>query len=154
MIKLSRLFCISCLIFLSCKKQISNNAAAQKANDPSISAKSTASSITAVPATYFDSLFTRYNKGEWTGGDVAYSHLLPDCRSFWLFGDSFVDTVYPNRHRPIGPFIHSVIVLTNPQGLFNTLYNGTVQNPKPFFEAEEPHQLWPNCAFISKDEKH
>lgn len=146
------LFCFSCFIFLSCKKQI-NNAAAQNLNNATISKKSS-STITAVPATYFDSLFTRYNKGQWTGGDVAYSHLLPDGRSMWLFGDSFVDTVYPNRRRPVGPFIHSTIVLTNPQGLFTTLYNGTVNNPKPFFKAEEPHQLWPNCAFISKDEKH
>jgi len=69
-------------------------------------------SITAVPAVYFDSLFTRHHAGEWTGGDIAYSRLLPDGRSFWLFGDAFTDTVYPDRHRPHDGFTHSVIVLT------------------------------------------
>lgn len=142
------LFCLLCLLSASCKKEINQNAIAA-----SSVANAVTSGITAVPASDFDSIFTRYEKGQWTGGDVAYSHILPDSRSFWLFGDSFVDTVFPDRRRPRGAFIHSTIVLTDSLGGFNTLYNGTERNPKPFFEAEEPIQLWPNCAFISKDEK-
>lgn len=137
-----------CLLLFSCRKQF-NIAAQSNAVEKIISG-----GISAIPATYFDSLFTRFKKGEWTGGDVAYSHILPDGKSFWLFGDSFVDTVYADRHRPLKPFIHSTIVLTNNSGVFTTLYNGTVKDPRPFFEATEPRQLWPNCAFISKDNKH
>ncbi len=136
------------ITFTGCSKQINNAAIAQSNADIA------KGNIVTEPATYFDSMFTRFNKGQWTGGDVAYSHVLPDGRNLWLFGDSFVDTVFPNRTRPVGPFIHSTIVLTTPNGMFQTLFNGTVKNPKPFFEAEEPNQLWPNCAFLSKDEKH
>ena len=141
-------FCLLCLLSVSCKKEISQNTIAT-----SSAANANAWGITAVPASDFDSMFTRYDAGQWTGGDVAYSHILPDGRSVWLFGDSFVDTVFPDRHRPYDPFIHSTIVLTDSTGGFNTLYNGTVTNPKPFFEANEPYQLWPNCAFVSKDKK-
>lgn len=142
------LVCLLCLLSASCKKEINKNTVAASGI-----ANAVTSGITAVPASDFDSMFTRYEKGQWTGGDVAYSHILPDGRSFWLFGDSFVDTVFPDRHRPRDAFIHSTIVLTDSFGGFNTLYNGTERNPKPFFEAQEPIQLWPNCAFISKDEK-
>ncbi|HEY2727629.1 MAG TPA: hypothetical protein VGI61_10685, partial [Parafilimonas sp.] len=133
------LFGILCLLCTACKKE-NNDAPVQppKAN------------ITAEPATYFDSLFTRFKAGEWTGGDVASSQLLPDGRSLWLFGDSFTDTVYPDRHRPYDYFIHNSIVLTDSKN-FTTLYNGTAANPQPFFEAEVPSLYWPNCAFISKD---
>src|SRR5258706_6082417 len=98
------------LLSVSCKKETKN--------DTSILPKG---NITAIPATYFDSLFTRSESGQWTGGDVAYSHLLPDGRSFWLFGDSFVDTVFPDRHRPHDYFIHSTIVLTDAMKNFTTL---------------------------------
>jgi alpha-glucosidase (family GH31 glycosyl hydrolase) len=108
--------------------------------------------VTAIAATDFNALFTRYNSGGWTGGDVSYSHVLPGGGSFWLFGDSFVDTVYPDRHRSPGPFIHSTIVLTDAAGRFTTLFNGTTKNPKPFFETEEPVQYWPNCAFVNSDQ--
>ena len=52
--------------------------------------------VNAVPATPFNKLFTRYGDG-WTGGDAVYSVPLPDGRIIWAFGDSFLDTVYPDR---------------------------------------------------------
>lgn len=107
----------------------------------------------ATSAGYFDSLFTRSQSGEWTGGDIAYSRALPDGRSFWLFGDAFTDTVYPDRSRPHGRFIHSVIVLIDSNGRFTSRYGGSKQNPEPFFPAVEPDQLWANCAFTSTDHR-
>jgi hypothetical protein len=141
-----------CLVLLitSCKKEFTQGS--QK-NAESINSAETATSIIATPATYFDSLFTRYDAGQWTGGDVASSYRLPDGRSFWLFGDSFVDTVYADRHRPFDPFIHNSIVLTDASANFiTTLYGGTAQNPKPFFNAVEPKEYWPNSAFTSQDQ--
>lgn len=139
-------------LFLSCSKQVNNKETVNKDSRAAITTSSLASSITATSATYFDSLFTRYTAGQWTGGDVAYSHLLPDGRSMWLWGDSFVDTVYADRHRPYDAFIHNSIVLTNPQGLFTTLYNGTKKLPKPYFNGKDPYYYWPNCAFLAKGE--
>ena len=132
----------------SCKKDPGANAIS---SSPAIGAL--ASGIIATPASHFDSLFTRYNAGQWTGGDVASSYKLPDGRSFWLFGDSFVDTVYPDRHRPFDAFIHNSIVLTDASANFiTTLYGGTAKKPKPFFDAVEPKQYWPNSTFSSKDQ--
>lgn len=137
------------LLIASCKKDfnnIVNNAASVENSTQKIT------KITATPADYFDSLFTRYNAGEWTGGDVASSYKLPDGNSFWLFGDSFVDTVYADRHRPYDAFIHNSIVLTDANKNFvTTLYGGTAKNPKPFFNAKAPKEYWPNCAFSSAD---
>ena len=62
-------------------------------------ALSASDSIIAVKSSYYDQYFTRSAAYGWTGGDGATSFLLPDGNSFWLFGDSFVDTVYPDKHR-------------------------------------------------------
>ncbi len=134
-------------LFVSCKKElISENATL---NGSSITNATTqGSNITAKPALFFDSLFTRYGGG-WTGGDVSYSYGLGKGRSVWLFGDSFLDTVYPDRSRPLVPFIHNTIVVTDAPGTFITLYGGTEKNPEPFFNAKEPKQYWPNCAFTN-----
>src|SRR5664279_546292 len=92
------------LLITSCKKDFNNGVNNGASAENSI--QNTTKIIT-TPAGYFDSLFTRYNAGEWTGGDVASSYKLPDGNSFWLFGDSFVDTVYADRHRPTDAFIHN-----------------------------------------------
>ncbi len=145
-------FMIILFLFSSCTKQITQTNLPNASQRTASALSSLSASATAMPATYFDSLFTRSTAGQWTGGDVAYSHLLPDGRSMWLWGDSFVDTVYADRHRPYDAFIHNCIVLTNPQGLFTTLYNGSKKLPKPFFNATDPYYYWPNCAFLAKNE--
>ena len=140
------LFVTAAACIASCKKDIdSANTVSQSNIQESVSS----TEITVVKATYYDSLFTRYKAGEWTGGDVASSLALPDGSSFWLFGDSFVDTVFPDRHRPFGAFIHNSIVTTTSSGGFNTFYGGTAQNPKPFFDTASPIILWPASAFIN-----
>ena len=58
----------------------------------------------------FNQLFTRYGGG-WTGGDATYSVPLPDGRTLWLFGDSFMGTVKPDRSRPPGGFQRNAFVV-------------------------------------------
>ena len=109
--------------------------------------------MTTFPANYYNQLFTRYNAGSWTGGDVATSIPLPDGRSFWLFGDSFVDTVFNDRHRPSDAFIHNSLVTTDNFNNFQTYYGGNTAHPKPYFDTAYPYVLWPSSSFInaSKD---
>jgi hypothetical protein len=57
----------------------------------------------------FNQLFTRFSG--WTGGDATYSVPLPDGRILWLFGDSFIGTVNPNRTRPPGAFHRNAFVV-------------------------------------------
>lgn len=128
----------------SCKKDMQGN------NDNvSHEEEALSSGIIATPDAYWDSVFTRYGNG-WTGGDIAYSYKLPDGRSVWLFGDSFLDTVFANRRRPVGGFTHSVFTTTRNLGeAFTTIVGGTLQNPETLFPAEEPIQYWSNCAFTN-----
>lgn len=137
---------VAIIVLISCKKDF-NPSAYQ-----SLSSDHASTTITAEPAGYFDSLFTRYQAGQWTGGDVAYSYKLANGNSLWLFGDSFVDTVYPDRHRPFDAFIHNSMVITDANRNFvTTLYGGTAKKPEPFFKAKDPKIYWPNSIFTTKD---
>lgn len=50
------------------------------------------------PEDYFTKLFFRDCCG-FTGGDGTYSVLLPDGRTVWIFGDTFLGTVNPDLSR-------------------------------------------------------
>jgi len=60
-------------------------------------------------ATDFNQFFTRYTG--WTGGDATYSIPLPDGRTLWLFGDSFIGTVRPDRSRPGSSFYRNAAMV-------------------------------------------
>jgi len=53
----------------------------------------------AVPDEAFGQLFVRFGDG-WTGGDGTSSVPLPDGRTLWMFGDTFLGQVNPDRSRP------------------------------------------------------
>lgn len=65
--------------------------------------------ISVTKAADFNQLFTRYSG--WTGGDATYSVPLPDGRTLWMFGDSFIGTVNANRTRPPGAFHRNSFVV-------------------------------------------
>lgn len=65
--------------------------------------------IETTKAADFNQLFTRYSG--WTGGDATYSVPLPDGRTAWFFGDSFIGTVNANRSRPSGPFLRNAVMV-------------------------------------------
>jgi len=116
---------LTLLLFASCKKEFTTTSI-----NTAINSNATAA-LTAVKADYWDSVFKRYGGG-WTGGDVAVSYKLPDNRVMWLWGDSFLDTVYPDRHRPVIGFIHNQVTTMNMQGgNFTTYFGGTKQSPLP-----------------------
>ncbi|MBR9980011.1 MAG: hypothetical protein KFF50_03185, partial [Desulfatitalea sp.] len=50
----------------------------------------------AEPAPVFNRLFSPGNGG-WSGGDGTLSIPLPDGRTVWLFGDSLLGAVAPDR---------------------------------------------------------
>jgi hypothetical protein len=47
----------------------------------------------------------------WTGGDGNLPVRLPDGRTAWLFGDSFVGTVRPDGSRPPSPLVRNALVV-------------------------------------------
>jgi hypothetical protein len=134
-------FCLCALI--SCKKESLVNV-----QPPGADSTATAV-ITTTEAAYWDSVFTRYGNG-WTGGDAAISYKLPDGRIMWLWGDSFLDTVYQDRHRPAVGFIHNQVTTMNGSGgNFTTYYGGTKNSPSPYLQADGNDFYWPCFAFMN-----
>ncbi len=97
---------------------------------------------------HHDSLFNRFGGG-WTGADATYSIQLPDGRTAWLFGDTFLGTVNEDGTRPGGvPFLRNSLVLTKGTS-FNTVHGGTAQNPESFISPDEPDDwYWPHDPTI------
>lgn len=93
----------------------------------------------------FNALFTRYSG--WTGGDATYSVPLPDGRTLWLFGDSFIGPVNPNRSRPPSGLKRNAFVVQNGNEMI-TLTGGT----SAFIEPVEPGWwYWPGHGFAHGD---
>lgn len=97
--------------------------------------------ITTKPANKFNASFNRYGNG-WTGGDATYSVKLPDGRTVWMFGDSFLDTVYADQSRPFGsPLIRNCFMV---QTGFNfvTRCGNTIDEPEALVDTDDPYNEW------------
>jgi hypothetical protein len=87
----------------------------------------------------------------WTGGDIGYSRRLPDGRTVWLFGDSFIGG-YDGVTRRYGPLIHNTFVIQSRRCL-TTLRRGTGATLGDFVEptrAREAGQwFWPGDTLVA-----
>lgn len=88
----------------------------------------------------FNKLFTRYGGG-WTGGDAAYSIPLGGGKVLWLFGDSFLDTVYADRSRPASSLVRNTFVVQQGKSI-TTMYSGTPDAPDAFITTDDPDNEW------------
>lgn len=94
--------------------------------------------------------FTR-NGGGWTGGDATYSISLPDDRTLWLFGDSFIDQVNPDRSRPSFMLINNCLVEQD-GNIFTTYQGGTSNAPKAFaIPPDGTSWYWPGHGKVQDD---
>lgn len=93
-------------------------------------------------------------KDGWLGGDAAYSVLLPDGRSLWLFGDSFVGDTSETKRSRAKEMVRNSIALSScdpVQGWriqyhWRTPHQG---NPKAFFDPKtEEYWYWPGDGFV------
>lgn len=107
----------------------------------------------------FNQLFTRSGDG-FTGGDGTYSILLPDGRTVWIFGDTFLGTVNPDGTRKkMDPlYVRNSFVVQDGYKM-TTYYTGTPENyssliiPPEVLEpggavTEDSVWYWPGDAFI------
>ncbi|MBI1226631.1 MAG: DUF5005 domain-containing protein [Bacteroidetes bacterium] len=101
--------------------------------------------IETTKAVDFNQLFTRYSG--WTGGDATYSVPLPDGRTLWMFGDSFIGTVNPNRTRPNSPFKRNAFVVQDGDEM-TTLTGGATAFVEP---AEAGWWYWPGHGISHGD---
>ena len=94
-------------------------------------------------------MFSRSGPG-WTGGDGTLSVALPDGRTLWLFGDSFLGKVRPDGSRPTeSPLIRNCLIVQNGKHL-EALHGGSDRHPEAFLMADGPdHWYWPGDGTVS-----
>ncbi len=101
-----------------------------------------------VPDAVFNRLFTAPDLG-WTGGDGTVSVQLPDGRSLWLFGDSFLGRIDPDGTRPADtPFIRNSALIQSP-GDLTPLVGQCRGVPAALFQtAAGDEWYWPGDATL------
>lgn len=95
-------------------------------------------------------LFTRQTG--WTGGDATYSVELDQDRRIWLFGDTFIDQVNPDRTRSDFQIINNSLMLQVGDEL-TTIHGGTAESPVAFARPPETgHWYWPGDGTVFQNE--
>ena len=105
-----------------------------------------------VSDTTFNNLLRNCNNG-WIAGDATYSIALPDGKTMWLFGDTFIGTVEAdNSISPGAKMIRNSAVLMNKDSL-QTLYTGSLDNPGDFIPTNYPDSIWywPEHGMVEND---
>ncbi|RCH53767.1 hypothetical protein DJ568_16140 [Mucilaginibacter hurinus] len=101
------------------------------------------------PDLTFQGYFTR--SSGWNSGDGAQSILLPDGRTVWLFGDSYVGDVTPDRKRIQNSklaFINNAVMIQEGSN-FTSRYGGTETKPKALLIPAAPnHFYWTRHGFV------
>jgi Secretion system C-terminal sorting domain/Domain of unknown function (DUF5005) len=107
-----------------------------------------------------DTAFTQYFRrtSGWTAGDATISLALPDGRSLWFFGDSYIDQVTIVNNQQKLPCIFQVrnAVMVQSGKQFMTLLDSSKTGiARTFFKvsdnvASDP-VIWPDKGFIYKD---
>ena len=93
------------------------------------------------PDQAYDDFFQRSGPG-WTGGDGTYSVSLPDGRTAWSFGDSFLGMVSPDGTRPsTARFVKNTIVLQS--GSYLQPQAATAQMAPWWPPASPTTRYWP-----------
>lgn len=114
------------------------------------------------PDSQFNKLFTRSSKGL-TGADGTYSVYLPDGRTVWIFGDTFLGTVNADSTRKkMSPmYVRNAFAVQSDSNL-TTLYTGTSEDyhslvipPKVVHSngliSENEFWYWPGDGFVKED---
>ncbi len=86
--------------------------------------------------------------GGWTGADATVSARLPDGRTVWLFGDTFLGTINENRSRPdTAPMIRNSMVIQDGSRL-TTLLGKNPYSATSFLSMHPGEWYWPGAALI------
>ncbi len=103
------------------------------------------------PDSTFNTLI-RTENGGWVAGDATYSIALPDGRTLWLFGDSFIGTVNPDSSLVASAkMIRNGAVLQEGE-VMTAQYNGTFENPEDFVPTDDPETwFWPEHGLVENN---
>ncbi|MAZ93830.1 MAG: hypothetical protein CMF58_05370 [Lentimicrobiaceae bacterium] len=105
-----------------------------------------------IPDTAFNQSI-RVQNGGWVAGDATFSIYLPDNRTLWLFGDSFIGTV--NEDSSLAPgasMIRNCAIVQEDEIMF-ALYNGSFGEPEDFVSTNYPDStwFWPEHGMVEND---
>ena len=100
------------------------------------------------PDAAFERLFAAQDSG-WTGGDGGVSLRLPDGRTLWLFGDSFLGVIEPNGSRSAAtPFIRNCLLVQDGDRL-TPLHGRRDGAPAAFFRPTRGDEwYWPGDGTV------
>jgi hypothetical protein len=90
-------------------------------------------------------------QGGWLCADASYSLHLPDGRTLWLYGDTFIGgkdadgSILPGFH-----FIKNSAILDDGESLV-TLYSGTPSTPEAFIPTGDTTWYWPEHGMVQND---
>lgn len=94
-----------------------------------------------LPDSSFNRIF-REAFGGWIAGDATYSVFLPDERTLFLMGDSFIGEVINEIEiAPGAKMIRNCALLFDKQSL-QSIYSGTFENPSDFIQTSMPDSTW------------
>lgn len=122
---------------------------------PNQSSKNTTESVVRIDEG-FNERFTMSGPG-FTGSDATYSVNLPDGRTVWIFGDTFIGTVTPEmtREKTDPMYIRNCFVLQDGEQM-TTLHQGRPEEFKSMMipdevgadSTENDIWYWPGDAFV------
>lgn len=98
--------------------------------------------------------FDKFNnvEGGWCAADATISLPLPDGKTLWLFGDTFIGektglfSINPNNAK----MINNCAIIEDSNGL-KAYYGGTQSNPSSFIPGDGSDFFWPEHATIEND---
>jgi hypothetical protein len=104
------------------------------------------------PDTAFNNQF-RKDIGGWIAGDATYSIALPDGRTLWLFGDTFLGEVNPDSSIRSGARIIRNSAVIQLGDSLRTLHGGTPSEPSDFIPSRYPDSIWywPEHGLVEDD---
>ncbi len=100
----------------------------------------------------FNQSIRKFNGG-WIAGDATFSIALPEQKTLWLFGDSFIGTVKPDSSLASGAkMIRNCAVLQDGDSM-RAIFGGTFQNPVSFVASTNDNAdwFWPEQGLIEND---
>lgn len=105
-----------------------------------------------IPDSSFNTMI-RTENGGWVAGDATYSIELPDGRTLWLFGDSFIGVVNPDSSLQPGSHMIRNCALIQEEMTCTAIYNGTFEYPEDFVETLNPDTTWywPEHGLVEND---
>lgn len=103
------------------------------------------------PDTTFNNQFRR-DIGGWIAADATYSIHLPNGRTLWLFGDTFIGEVDDISIVNGSKFIRNSAVIQTGTNL-QTLHGGTPSAPDDFIQTNHPDATWywPEHGIVEND---